>query len=121
MNFNEWYAQLDLAGLSQQEIAKMAFSFGQQSKINNNDKANICVEEHLDIGHEPKFVSEDYQSWQQGLSDFDVLESYFYAIESFFQNSIGNNETTGYFKLITQYTGAYIADKNADYFEQDDD
>lgn len=119
MNFNEWYAQLDLEGFSQQEIAKMAFNFGQQSQINNNNKSNISVEEYLDIGHEPKFVSEEYQSWKQGLSDFDVLEAYFYAMSSFFQNLTDDHETNEYMKLITQYTGTYIADQKAGYIEQD--
>ncbi|RKG31404.1 hypothetical protein [Acinetobacter rongchengensis] len=110
MTFDEWYKNVNLQGLSIEDVAKMAFEVGQHSQIQ--------VDHFLSIGNTPQITAEDYQEWKKGKTDFEVLESYYDSIAYFFQKN-GDEESREYMKLISEYTGYYIADIKGDFYQID--
>lgn len=110
MTFDEWYESIDLQGLSLEDIAKIAFEVGQNSQIQTDDSLNL--------GNAPQITAEDYQEWKKGKTDFEVLESYYDSIAFFFQKN-GDEESKEYMKLISEYTGYYVADIKCDFYQID--
>lgn len=110
MTFDEWYKNINLQDLSLEDVAKMAFEVGQHSQIQADNSLNL--------GNAPQITAEEYQEWKKGKTDFEVLESYYYSVATFFREN-GDEESKEYMKLILEYTGYYIADIKGYFYQID--